>query len=344
MFEDLYKETFQQIAASPDTVQEVLNLKNKQTKRVRLSTLAAAVLLICVLATTAFAYTGFVVYENPGQMLDALFGAGREQNHAGQIYLDSYGQTLVDPAFQREELDKNAADMYVAPHILEVGQSLSAGGNTLTVDAVSYDPHTQCGVLYMHLENPDGLPDYYLQANGEVTWNGPELIRAKDGLGISCFLDEDQSSNTKLTLAGYFYKGDWMKQDVVTLYLGNNSATDLEIPLDGFTGMEHITLGSGGIQLSPIGIVIHGDKLGLLRDGGWETNTEYVCIRYTDGSEYLIKDDTGTVPVVNHARGYIEPGDGYETDRNCATYLLNRIVPVGEVSEVIVDGVSYPVD
>ena len=344
MFEDLYKETFQQITASTDTVQEVLNMKHKQAKRIRVSTLAAAVLLICVLATTAFAYTGFVVYENPDQMLDALFGAGKEQNHPGAIYEDNHGQTLVDPSFQREELNKNTADMYVAPHVFEVGQSLSVDGNTLTVEAVSYDPHTQCGVLYIHLENPNGLPDYYLQTNGELTWNGPELIRAKDGLGISCFLDEDHSSDTELILAGYFYKGDWMKQDIVTLYLGNNKTADLEIPLDSFSGMDHITLGDGGIQLSPIGIVIHGDRLGILCEGSRETLTDSVCIRYEDGSEYLVKDDTGSIPTVNHARGYMEPGDGYETDRTCVTYLLNRIVPVGEVSEVIVDGVSYQVD
>ena len=344
MIEDLYKETFQQIAAPSGTVQEVLNLKHKHTKRIRLSTLAAALLLIGALATTAFAYTGFVVYENPGQMLDALFGAGTEQNHTGQIYVDDYGQTLVDPAFQREELDQNTAEQYVAPHVFRVEQSISNGGNTLTVDAVSYDPHTQCGVLYLHLENPDGVPEYYQQTNGELTWNGPDLIRAMDGLGITCFLDESQSSDTTLVLAGYFYKGDWMKQDIVTLYLGDNKANTVTIPLDEFSGMEHITLGSGGIQLSPIGLVIHGDRLGILGDGSRETLTDYVCIRYGDGSEYLVKDDTSSIPTINYARGYIEPGDGYETQRNCATYLLNRIVPVDEVTEVIIDGVSYPVD
>lgn len=344
MIEDLYKETFQQITAPSCTVQEVLNLKNKQTNRIRISTLVAAVLLVCALATTAFAYTGFVVYDSPGQMLDALFGVGKEQDHAGQIYVDGHGQPLVDPAFQREELDNAAAELYVAPHVFRIEQSVSANGNTLTVDAVSYDPCTQCGVLYLHLENPDGVPDYYLQTNGELTWNGPELIREKDGMGITCFLDENQSSDTGLALAGYFYKGDWMQQNILRLYLGNNKSKCIEIPLDDFSAMEHITLGSGGIQLSPIGIVIHGDRLGILRNGSRETLTDYVCIRYADGSEYLVKDDTGSIPTINHARGYMEPGDGYETERNCVTYLLNRIVPVKEVTEVIVDGVSYTVD
>jgi hypothetical protein len=57
-----------------------------------------------------------------------------------------------------------------------------------------------------------------------------------------------------------------------------------------------------------------------------------------------VEDDTGTVPVINYAKGYMEPGDGYSTNRKCSTYLLNRIVPVKEVAEVIVNGVSYNVD
>ena len=53
--------------------------------------LAAAALLICALATTAFAYTGFVVYENPKEMMEAFFGGGNSDE--GAIVVDEYGQT-----------------------------------------------------------------------------------------------------------------------------------------------------------------------------------------------------------------------------------------------------------
>ena len=69
-----------------------------------------------------------------------------------------------------------------------------------------------------------------------------------------------------------------------------------------------------------------------------------MVIRYADGTEYLVKDDTGEVPVVNFARGYAEPGDGYETPRKCVTYLLNRVVDLEQVTEVLVDGIGYPID
>ena len=345
MFEKQYKETFSQVVASDRLMQEVLNLKNKRHKKIRVTTLLAAVILLFALATTAFAYTSFVVYENPGQMLEALFGSGKEPNYDGDIYVDDVGQTMRDPAFQREELNKDAAEEYVAPYIFEVGQSVTYAGNTLTVDAVSYDPNTQCGVVYVHLENPNGVPEYSLQSSGELIWNGPAVIREK-GLGVIYFLDESNSTDTHLSLAGYFYKGDWLKKAELTIYMGDldgEVTEEIAIPLEGVAPMEHITLGNGGIQLSPIGLVVHGDKLGILSNSG-KTHADYVCIRYADGSEYLVEDDTGAVPVINYAKGYMEPGDGYSTNRKCSTYLLNRIVPVKEVAEVIVNGVGYSVD
>ena len=359
MFEKQYKETFSQVVASDRLMQEVLNLKNKKRNKLRGMTLVAAVLLVCALATTAFAYTGFVVYENPGQMLEALFGSGSEQEHEGKIYVDDVGQTLIDPHFQREELDVEAAEEYVAPHIFEVGKSVTFEGNTLTVDAVSYDATTQCGVVYVHLENPNGVPDYYLQTNGELTWNGPSIIRSKV-MDIIYFLDESQSTETSLALAGYFYVSDYYtitETDTVPIvFMGDLHGAHSELitlDLRGVTPMDHITLGGGGIQLSPIGIVIHGDKLDILNDVG-ETLVASVCIRYADGSEYLVVDDTGGVPTMNFARAFGERGEfndyGYDfagdyyTNRYCVTYLLNRVVSVNEVAEVIVDGVSYSVD
>ncbi len=359
MFENRYRETFSQITAPANTVQEVLNMNIKKRGKTRVMTLVAAALLICALATTAFAYTSLVVYENPRQMLHALFGAGSEQEHEGKIYVDDVGQTLVDPNFQREELDEEAAEEYVAPHIFQVAQSITYKGNTLTVDAVSYDSTTQCGMIYVHLENPDGVPEYYLQTNGQLTWNGPDVIRSRV-ISVTYFLDESQSSETSLALAGYFYVSDYYTQTETDtapfLYMGDmdgESSDVITLSFEGMTPMDHITLGNGAIQLSPIGLVIHGDKLGILNDVG-ETLVDYVCIRYADGSEYLVEDDTGSVPTVNFARSFGERGTfndygyvfagSYETNRNCVTYLLNRVVSLKDVVEVIVDGVSYTVD
>ena len=101
MFEKQYKETFSQVVASDSLMQEVLNLKNKRHKKIRMMTLLAAVMLIFALATTAFAYAGFVVYDNPGQMLEAFFGKGKETPNHSDTYIS-----------QREELNEEAAEEY----------------------------------------------------------------------------------------------------------------------------------------------------------------------------------------------------------------------------------------
>ena len=329
MFEKQYKETFSQVVASDRLMQEVLNLKNKKRNKLRGMTLVAAVLLVCALATTAFAYTGFVVYENPGQMLEAFFGKGKETPNHSDTYIS-----------QREELNEEAAEEYVAPYIFEVGQSITHNGNTLTVDAATYDPYTQCGVVYMRLENPNGVPSYTVGMDGQYAPDGPFIIRSNIP-GEYFFVDQERTTDTSLVLACYLNKGDYMKEAILKLHLEEDTQ-EIAIPLEATETMEHITLGNGGIQLSPIGLVIHGEKLNLL--SGTETRVHYAKICYADGSEYLVLDDTSDIMVMNHAAAMAEPGDGYTTNRKCVTYLLNRVVPVKEVTAVIVDGVSYSVD
>ena len=348
MFEQQYKNTFDQVVASRDTVQEVLNLKTKQRKKFRLTTLAAAVLLICLLATTAFAYTGFVVYENPGQMMQAFFGNGDLKNSQGKIYEDEYGQTIIWPAFQREELDQDAVQTYVAPHTFAVGKSVSEGNNTMTVEAYTYDADTRCGLVYLHLEMPEGLPAHTVAENGQLIWQGPEIIYSHDVI-VEFYVDRQQSGNTTMTLAGYFYLPDYYQENTVTLYLNQgrwDNNPQLEFSLDTTGDMDIITAGSGGIVLAPFSIVVYGDRLGMLTES-METNPDYVEIRYADGTSYVVCDETGEIYMLNYANAIVERGknsDGYETDRYCATYLLNRVVSLDNVKEIVVDGTVYPVD
>lgn len=344
-FEELYKSTFDQVVASPETVREVLNMKQKKYKRFRFPAMAAAVLLACALATTAFAYTGFVVYENPGEMMNAFFGGSASDE--GSIVVDEYGQAYIYPSFQREELNVEAAEEYVAPFTYEVGQSVSAGVNTLTVEGYTYDANTRCGLLYLRLQMPNGFPEYGMERSGQLIWHGQEQIRTP--VGMELFAQEGSVSETEMILAGYFYVPDYYEQEDFPLYLNNGQWENdphLDIPLENIGQMQCITAGNGGVQIAPFAVVVHGDKLGILNEG-METILSYLAIRYADGSEYVILDDDGALPVMNYARGHMERGkynDGYVSDRYCATYLLNRIVALDDVTEIIVDGVTYSID
>ena len=343
-FEDLYKSTFDHVVASPDTVREVLNMKNKSKKKIRIPALAAAALLICALATTAFAYTSFVVYENPREMMEAFFGGSNSDE--GAIVVDEYGQTIVNPSFQREELNESAAQEYVEPFTYEVGQSVSADGKTLTVDGYAYDSNTQCGLIYMSLEMPGGFPEYKIANSGQLIWQGQEQVHAN--FGVTVFAKDVQ--DTKMTLAGYFYVPDYYEDSEFALYLNNGQNRNdphLDMPLENVGDLQCITAGNGGVQIAPFAMVVHGDKLGILKEHTKETNLSYLAVRYADGSEYVILDELGEIPVMNFVYGCMETGDrsdGYVTDRYCTTYILDRVVDLEQVTEVIVDGVAYPAD
>lgn len=342
-FEELYKSAFDQVVASPETVREVLNMKNKSKNRISIPALVAAVLLICALATTAFAYTGFVVYENPKEMLEAFFGGGNSDE--GAVVVDENGQTSINPAFQREELNESAAEEYVAPFTYEVGQSVVSGENTLTVDGYAYDANTQCGLIYMRLEMPGGFPEYKVANNGMLVWQGPEQVYTP--FGIEIFAEDVE--DTRMTLAGYFYVPDYYEKSEFPLYLNNGKNRNdphLDIPLENIGDLQCISAGNGGVQIAPFAMVVHGDKLGILTAGD-ETNTSYMAIRYADGSEYVILDESGEIPVMNYIYGSMERGarnDGYVSDRYCTTYILDRVVDLDQVREVIVDGKTYSID
>ena len=340
-FEDLYISTFDHVVASPETVREVLNMKDKN--RIRFPALVAAVLLICALATTAFAYTGFVVYENPKQMIDAFFcGSGSDE---GAIVVDENGQTLVYPSFQREGMNESAAEEYVAPFTYEVGQSVTAGENKLTVDGYAYDANTQCGLIYMCLEMPGGFPEYKVAKSGQLIWQGQEQVRAS--FDVTVFLNDVE--DTKMTLAGYFCVPDYYEDSEFSLYLNNGQNRNdpkLNMPLENVGDMQCISAGNGGIQLAPFAMVVHGDMLDILTESK-ETNPFYLAVSYADGSEYIICDETGEIPLMNYIHGYMERGDmndGYVSDRYCATYILDRVVNLEQITEIVVDGVPYQVD
>jgi len=192
-------------------------MKNRTRKIVRtVRNCIAAVLLVCMLAVTAYAVVGYVIFESPKEMIDSVFGDQTGFDHSdGDIrpYEDGIN-VIIEPTFDRVPVDKKAAaelETLVSP----VGQSISWEGYTLTIDANLYDSVTKCGVLTYTLENLEGV-DYSLQFDGEVWFPGGEIV----GFGQygRSYIIQDKSSDTKLT-ATYYYQ------------LRDRETTNLEIVL-----------------------------------------------------------------------------------------------------------------
>lgn len=192
-------------------------------KRVSLSRLlrstVAAVLIVSTLAVTAFAAAGFLLFDNPKDMLEAIFGDKTGFDHsAGSIQPDPQGPPtgiIVEPTYDRVPADEKAVEE-AAPLVDAVGQSIKWNGYTLTIDANLYDAATRCGLVTYTVENPNGL-GYEVHSDGQVWRPEGELVDVNQ-YGYSHII-LDKTTPTKLA-ATYYYQ------------LRNPETTDLVL---GFT-------------------------------------------------------------------------------------------------------------
>lgn len=207
-----------ELSVSSPNETEDKNMKVRPTRIIR--NLLIAAVIVSMLAVTAYAVTGFLIFENPQEMLTAIFGDKTGFDHSeGNIKPDPWGGPegiLVEPTFDRVPVDEDLAAQEAAPLVEAVGQTISWEGYTLTIDANLYDSVTKCGLVTYTLESEKPL-GYSLQSDGEVWFPTGELMEFSQ-YGRS-YIIQDKSSDTKLN-ATYYYQ------------LRDPNSTDLEI---GFT-------------------------------------------------------------------------------------------------------------
>ena len=118
---------------SSDDKQEDKNMKVKPTRIIR--NLLVAAVIISMLAVTAYAVTGFLIFDGPEEMVSAIFGdqTGFDHNQ-GSIRPDPDGPPtgiVVEPTYDRVPADEAIVAEDVAPYVDPVGQSISWEGYTL---------------------------------------------------------------------------------------------------------------------------------------------------------------------------------------------------------------------
>lgn len=309
----------------------------KSSRRIFRGLLIAAV-VVTLLATTVFAYAGFVVYENPRAMLEAFFGKQPEV-HGEDCQCEKCITTF--PEFQREELDVDTAMEDVAPWISQVGDSVvdECMGNRLTVDAYTYDPNTGCGLVYYTLENEKGRAlTYNLQPDGEIYDISPSANHPHKE-----YLIQTESTATRLKIACYFIRDEIVQEDYFRIGFNGiirenteEETTDyLYLPLTE-NDMKCLTLDEGRITLSPIGLTV-GDLACARADGYHELKVSDVTIRYQDGTEYVVLEDAESGMTANY--GYVLSG----AEEYWMTFALNRVVDLEQISAVVINGTVFPV-
>lgn len=189
--------------------------------------LLIAAVIVSLLTVTAYAAVGYLIFESPEDMISALFGDKTGFDHSdGSIRPDPNGPPtgiIVEPTYDRVPADAEVVASEAAPLVEAVGQSIHWGGYTLTVDANLYDSVTKCGMVTYLLENPDGLPEYKLQSDGEI-WSGDVVEINQYGYP---YIIQERTTPTCLAVV-YYYQ------------LRNPETTDLEITLSSsvITGSE----------------------------------------------------------------------------------------------------------
>ena len=194
--------------------QEEPKMKKRNVSRI-LRNLLVAALIVSLLAVTAYAVAGFVIFDSPQDMISSLFGDKTGYDHKDVTHFtdpEKPGEVYDIPAYDRVPVDESVAASEAVPLVSPVGQTISWEGYTLTVDANMYDQVTKCGVLTYTLEKPDGIPSYALQENGQITF--PAEILDINQYGYSHIIP-DQSTDTKLTAAFYYQLDNPESTDLV---------------------------------------------------------------------------------------------------------------------------------
>ena len=204
---------------SSDDKQEEKIMKKNPTRMLR--NLLVAALIVSMLAVTAYAVAGFLIFGSPEEMVSAIFGNETGFDHGeGSIQPDPYGGPegiIVEPTFDRVEADEAVVAEDVAPYVDPVGQSIRFEGYTLTVDAFTYDSATKCGFVTYLLENPDGVARYNLQSNGEIWYDGmPDPVQVNQ-YGYP-YIIQEKTTPTCLA-ATYYFQWDARRGEKLALSL-----------------------------------------------------------------------------------------------------------------------------
>lgn len=316
---------------------EETTMHTKKTRVLR-SVLIAAIITV-MLATTALA-ASFILFENPREMLNALFG--KTYDNVAWSVPDYKGDVAAEFHSDRVPVDENVAET-LEKSVEAVGQSITWHGHTMTVDTNVYDAVTKCGFVTYTIENPKGIREYSVAPNGEVCFPYGELMKSNQ-YGRSYIIQEKctpttlcatyyyqtrNPQNTDLELSFCFWAAiedpkAYMEQSPETQQVIQDGEEKIIIPAKTTTDIKTRIFGDGTVTLSPFSITLDLTKLPEDGDGTLK-------LTFRDGTEYIVRDLT----TVNYLFSVAASDDSENT------LMMNRLVDVDNVTAIFAEGVSF---
>ena len=327
------------------TLDRIKRSDNEHLPRRKLGVIMlAAILVVFLLATTAFAGAAFEKYDSPIELLEIVFGNSTFQNISGgndvQV-LPEKEVPITVPLGERVELEDHAA-LEVSSQLRHVNSSVSVGDNILTVIAYQYDPVTKGGFLYYSMESNAGITGYSVLPTGEILWKNDETVYSTV-FGKSYWIEEETADN-KISAIFYFQIFD---SSAGGFRFGLSDAEEASVYLDISTITEFQAKQSadGDIFVSPVGIKLCLDDMYFLgvvdTDGTYipprdDNRIQSLEIEYGDGSTFVVKSTSESGAIDNSVLGY---SAGFQP--TVVSYMFNRLICVEDVRAVRINGVRY---
>lgn len=378
-----FREAFEPLHASDETVKEVLKMTQKNENRGPrwvLRTALAAVMALVLIAGVVMSmpFTGSAAPEEPRPVYE----------NAEAILKTLYG----------EDYNREDAAKYVEPYIYPIEGTLTYEGYTIELEAAAFDSITGSGLLYYSLEIPEGTKDYWKKANqildANPTGEYPEESKYPEPVMNHLsrrVLDVENSTETKLYIVEPFlyleelftdvdglnkqaiengirdeiadwldfYTNDVLKIRFVVPGAGGGNSRYMKIPVDPMGGMEWISLDGGNMRISPLGIQMAEDPYHLdLSDPFnesrvWEDVFQILDMRihYADGTEFVVErqewfndeERHGLYHVVHNQYYHLCSYEGLD-DREYSSIFFNEIIDVENVVSIELNGTHYYVD
>lgn len=320
--------------------------------------LLAAVLIVFLMATTAFAYVGFTQYENPIAMLKTFYGNEEmESFEGGEVLIEDPWEpyTVVQPTIERVPLDEELAEK-VTPPIAAVGQSVSWDGYTLTIQAHQHDKNLGAGTIYYTVENPDGVSGWDTQFDGSVWWPDGEIMFLR-GSAWENYVIPGETTDECLSVACYYHGTERTQerraQDYIEMGFYHTNST-IQLPkYASETETTALLSENGEILISSMGMDVRIQDMEFLQydtivdaDGIEcplvnEADINYVAVQFSDGSEYIVDKDKDGELICNCVDISIYQQDYIYGDT--ITYMFNRVIDPSLVAGVQINDTVYPV-